>query len=833
MKESKLTQNAGSLKIKDFRNKKTTASGIVQFNNKKLKPNDLVSSVESDSQVHTVTAAGKPAKQRVSTAEAAWTVYDSFKKAYETVSYQRAKIQGLVDGNPPYDEVKLRQLGLGFKTNVNFLEMRAVLDSSAGAAHELYGEVPTLIELKLNVPESDNLPLLAWARVIAEEFSTTVSDWSGFLPFMDMVARESDKLGLGVGGWTNEYDWRPKAFETGNFLTYSTARFDLDSLQVFCLRDEIPASTLLEKLSAKAPDWNLPNLRKLLDKVYNQDRGDTGDGNQTSDYEEAQKEIRNYDDPDQEVTDFRGVPVVHIVVQEMDTGKVSHLIIPDDDEMKFFIYEGRNRFEKMSHILWWLPYNYGNGFVRSAQGLATMLRPHCELSDRFLCNIFDGGQIAASMVIQPNTPTDASQLQIVRMGPFTVLPAGLNAIQSTFAPNVSALIQLRELSSQIMKNNTGIYRQHPEMFGENQVQKTARQVAEETAKEARHEKSHVAFRYMFYDRLYREMFRRLTQPVMLDAEDGIDSPGKAEALDFAQRCVSRGVPFDIIRQASSLFRVYATRAIGLGSLGVRLDLTNQLLQVRGMLDEQGKVNAVREWLTVRVGHSNVDRFKAPINRDLIPVNEQSIATLENNDFVEGSVVPVGSDQVHVIHIRTHLEPISEVMQVFEQTQGQGFDFEKALTIFRIALPHVSQHLVYLQEDPAYQEFVQQVVELVQKATQLAGVFEAQVKRMQEARQKLEQERAQQVADAQEQVMSADMALKKYEIDKKYELEAMKQVSLNDMRRVKTDEQMDIRRRQTEASVELQKQKTIADIEIAARKTDADIALKQAAASEVG
>lgn len=792
-------------------------------------PTDLTNSFQ-ETEVKTVNDKGQPARKRIPTAEVAWAVYDSFKRAYSLVAYQRAKIQGLVDGNPPYDDVKLRQLGLGFKTNVNFLEMRAALDGSAGASHELYGEVPTLIELKQNIPEQENLPIGTWAGVISEEFSTTVLDWSGFLPFMDMVARESDKFGLGIGGWTNEYDWRPKAFETGNFMTYSKARFDIDALQVFCIRDEIPASELLEKLELKAHNWKLDNLKKLLNKVYNKDKGASGKDNQTSDNEAYQKDIRIYASPEQEVTDFQGVPVVHLVAKELKSGKITHLIIPDDDELRMFIYEGRDRFEKMSHILWWLPYNYGNGLVRSAQGLATMMRPHCELSDRFLCNIFDGGQIAASMVIQPNAPTDASKLQIVRMGPFTVLPAGLNAIQSTFAPNVSALIELRDLSSQIMKNNTGIYRQHPEMFGENQPDKTARQVVEETSKEARHEKSHVAFRYMFYDRLYREMFRRMTNPEVLTSDEKVYYPGKAEALDFFNRCRARNVPEEVLLNASTLFRVYATRAIGLGSLGVRLDLTNQLLQVRPLLDEQGKQNAVREWLTVRVGHRNVDRFKAPINRDDIPSNEQSIATLENNDFAEGSVVPVGADQLHAIHIRIHIEPIQQVVEVFEQTRGQGFDYKKAYAILAIGLPHIAQHLEYLQQDPAYKDFVAQIAEFLTKATQLAKLFEAQMAKQRKAEQQAQQDQAQQMAELQQQVQSADFQLKKYEIDKKAQLEAMKQESINAMRSQKTDEQMEIKREQAAANLELMKQKTIADINIAAKKADAEVLIKTAKAT---
>lgn len=92
-----------------------------------------------------VTDSGRPVKQRISSILAARAVYDSFKQGSTDEALRRARLKGHIDGNSPFDQAELDELGMGGRTNVNFLEMRAILDSRAGSHHELFAEVPALI----------------------------------------------------------------------------------------------------------------------------------------------------------------------------------------------------------------------------------------------------------------------------------------------------------------------------------------------------------------------------------------------------------------------------------------------------------------------------------------------------------------------------------------------------------------------------------------------------------------------------------------------------------------------------------------------------------------
>ena len=539
------------------------------------------------------TSTGTPPKRRMATAEAAHATYIKFKDADADDARRRAVLQGMNDGNPPYDATRLEELGLGYIINVNFLEMRSILDVKAAAAHELYMEVPTLIEVKQQLGVDPNNPSPAYASIIAEEFTTLMLDWKGFLVNMDQVQRDSDLTGVGIALFTNEWDWRFKAFQRGNFITNPRAKLDLDQLDIFYLRDEMNVvdiyAAIEDEKVAKDAGWKVSETRDLLKRVYLAgENGETEDRFQTSTWESLQQMIRN-NDPFIQAKDFDGVKIVHMCVREADTGEITHCILPDNSSKHVFIFEAPRRYKKMSQILWWLPYNYGGGYVRSVRGLASLLYPHCDLSNRFLGRVFDAGFLTSSLLLQPKTQQDISRLQLIKMGVVTIVPPELSAIQTSFTPQLSSLVELREMSSAIMRNNTGVYKMHDESWGEKQVAKTARQVSEETAKEARLEKADVAHDYNHIEELYREVYRRVTRSGYTDSE--IPYPGKEEAAQFIKRCTDRGVPKELLFDPQA-FKIYATRAIGMGSWGVKLDITNQLLSIRNLLDEQGQVSAI-------------------------------------------------------------------------------------------------------------------------------------------------------------------------------------------------------------------------------------------------
>lgn len=766
-------------------------------------------------ELQTTTPSGQPARRRIATAEAAYAIAKKFDEYDETAAVNRAIIQGMIDGNPPYDPDELEEQGLADMVNVNFLTMRANLDARAAAAHELFIEVPTLIQCVPKASGTGDPDAETYCDIISQEFTDTLLDWPEFLSSMDMVVRESDAYGMGVVLWKDDMDWQFKAFRRGNLRFNPKAGVEVGDNEVITVRDSYKAGDLydiIENEHATTAGWKLNNVRDLLIRTFIGKEADPDgeDTNQTSSWESLQTQVRNNDLNFQD-KQFADVRVRHMLVTEVGGGqRVTHLIIPEiEGGTPVFLFEAPERFERMDRTVWWLPYNYGTGDAASVRGVASFMAPHDDLSNRFLGRVFDAGFLSSGLILSPQTDADLRDMQFMQHGPYTILPPNLKLQQSTFAPQLAPLIQLRGVSEDIMKNNTGAYRQHSEGIASDQVQKTARQVVEESSKEARYEKAAIAHRYTLLDKLYREVLRRLTNPKYHDATVSPANVDSAKA--FIKACKDRGVPKAYLTNWTKNFRVHATRALGLGSLGVRYDITNQLLGASDRFDEEGRRNALYDWTEARVGNRNTDRYVSRTNRDLIPSNEQTMATLENNDMLEGSPVPVGMDQMHALHIPVHAQVVGGIVQGLEQGQIQRAG--ELATGLGLILEHVKGHLEPMARDESRKQLVEATMQLLQIGTQAHAELTRMAEQEAAAAQQAQQAEQQRVAGLEASVGGPEVRAKSVKDDRELTMEEAKQRSLVEIRDRKADADIANKRENSAHQRAMDRERLAADIEL--------------------
>lgn len=776
-----------------------------------------------------VEKSGAPARRRIASPAAAKNIYERLKDLDNSDAKRRATLQGMINGNPPYSPKQLRDKGLAHMCNVNFMTMRSNLDTRASSAHELLVEVPTLVELKPRKALSENPDVYHWCSVVAEEFSNMVEDWCGFLPAMDLAVRESDAYGIGFVLFEDKWDWRFKASRRGTLVFDPKASVELDHNDVVMIRDEMSVGELYEAIEdeelAEKAGWNVSAVKEFMVNIFHKGESKEEEYN-VSMWESLQQRIRNNDDLYQE-KQFDKARVVHILAQEVSGDrKVSHMMIPEGGTCEKFLLEDYDAYDKMSQAMWWMPYNFGDGYARSVRGVASLMAQHDDLSNRFLCEVFNLGFLSTKLLLQPNSQGDVGKLQFLQHGSFAVLPPGLQTVQTSFRPQIAPLLQLRQVSEAVMQNKAGSHKLHAEGI-EREAQKTARQVIEEVSKEARYEKAAVAHRYTMMDKLYREMFRRAFAETVLMGEGNY--PGKEEARLMIKRCEERGVDRKFLKNLLDEVYISATRALGMGSVGVKMDLTNQLVQASSMFDEAGKRAALRDWVSARVGHRNADKYVQAVDRDQILSNEASISMLEWNDVVEGSQVIVGADQNHKIHIGVFVGRMQELMQGYEQ--GQVQDPMQAARTMGLAIEHVMAHVQGIAQDPRHQDFLKQVEEFMQVAQQMLGAMQRDAEQL--ARQMQQQQAEQQalVEQAQQTVQDRELEAKIYEIQQKAQLERLKQESLNAARAEKTGAQMDIARQAAADRTQLEADKQAAQIEIDRAAAQADIDIKRAKAQQ--
>jgi len=749
-------------------------------------------STHDTDEVEATTDKGRAPRRRIKNAKNAYGIYDRLKENSKAEAWGRAKIQGLIDGNAPYNPSELRRLGQAWRSNVNFREAESIIDSNVGAYWELIMEVPTLIRCKIK-REHRELPYTTWEEIIAEEYTTTLQEWPSFFTTYLLHVSEMLETGVSIVHWPNSYDWRYNSVLSASVLVPAKTKASLDKLKYILIRGEMDLEDLYKLTEtqedqdlAKKTGWKISEIRAALVNAFKTGSGTNDEKYQVSEWESLQMSIKNNDRSFSE-TDFEPLRVVHILATESD-GKVSHYIIPEDYEPKDYLFKAEGRFDSMDQQVHAFFFNVRKGYFKSARGVGHRIYPHIELSNRFVNHVLDSGMVAGSLLLKPVGAIAQNEGRLMRVGPVTILPQGFEAIQSSFQPPISHLLSIRGMTQSILDKNTGVFKRDPQDIPQRDV--TAEEIKYKRANETRLEKNQVNMYYVQWDSCHKEVFRRMVNP-----DYPTLAPGYELAKEFKRRCEERGVPKEYLNTKKC--KVSATRAIGLGSQQERIAVTNEMFANRNAFDERGQANIKRDWVAARVGYDNVDRYTPLENRNMIPSAEHSHASLENNDFVEGKPVEVGVDQLHVLHLMVHFRPLIEIADIMDKNPQQ-VNAQQALMYFNTALPHAGMHIQYLASDPSRKGQVKAFGDMLKKLSIVHKVLEKIVEQQQQQVAKQNAEAVETLQAAQQQIQSTELQVQLAKIQKEYEIEMYRQKGIADVREAKAQHSMALKNAEFEA-----------------------------------
>lgn len=791
---------------------------------------DLVADIKTDDkELQSTTRAGTAPRYRIKTAEAANEIYKTLLESYAEVSAGRAKIQGMYDGNAPYNPEDLRRRGQSHRCNVNFREMEAIIDANTSSAWALFADVPALIDIEFPATrfgEINSVDAAHWASIIAEEYTRTLLAWNGFYTNLNLQLHEYFMFGLGFCMWPDEWDWRSKSFRSGALLVPPLTKVNVDEIDLVYVRDQLELGDLYRRIedreAAEKAGWNVAAVKELLVRTYLTGEASSAESDeaQITPWESLQQKIK-VGDPSVQSKEFTGIEVVHILVKELSGDKkVTHLMIADSELVEDkFLYEKRGRFGQMQDALWVIPYTYGDSYLRSTKGLGHRSFPHCEFSNRFLGRIFDGGMLSSTLLLQMGTGLDSAKLGLLRIGgDTTVIPSGVTVVQQSFAPQITQLIGLRGLSKEILHNNTGVYRPYSELGpSDSETPKTAQQVRSEDAREAKFEKNQVEHFYTQWQLWHKQTFKRLTNKEYLNSQ--LDLPGQKEAKGFVERCEKRGVPRKLLLDNEAV-EVKVVRALGMGSPAVKMDVSRQLLGVSGSMDEAGRRIAYREFVATLVGYSHVDKYFPLESRDTAQSNAMSFATLENNDMTEGQQVIAGLDQPHTIHLGTHFAWLQAMIQSVMQNQ---MDPLQGVRIISSGIEHCGVHANMMAQDTFRAVEAKRAMDVLK---QFIAAFDSIKKKTKEQiDQAVSQQKAAEAAAAEQAAVPSEVQIGLHKIDVEAELEARKQDAVNKRREEAKDQQFLIAQTKASAGIALAADEAKARLEMKARELEADIAIK--------
>lgn len=634
-----------------------------------------------------------PVESRLKDAASAAGIYGILKKADERSSINRARVQALFDGAPPYDPGLLRSTGQGQRTNLNFGEAGRYLDIAVSGYVDLINAVQTLVNVTSTVGEESDRNYDE--TVIAEEITRTLRDWPEFHTSYLRLVNEFLIHGVGITYFEDPTNWRFRTCGFGDCLIPRQTLASEASVEVAIFRRSYMLHELYafirDEAKATALGWDVNEVKEAM---LTASTGSTV-GRSFGEWERLESQIKNNDLYNG--VQYTSVPILHALVREFD-GSVSHFILRETSPTTF-MFKAVKRFEHPEQAFIFFTNGVGtNGTYHSIRGLGQKIFPHIQVSNRLRSQAVDGAMLASSVMIQPDSQRTLDELNLTYYGPYTVLSPNISLVEKAI-PNLStAVIPIINDVSEQMAQNLDFFTTRGAAAGS--PYRTKLQVEAELEAATRLTASNLNLFYASWRRLLREITKRIITGPKTDPD----------IRDFFARCEERGVPEKIV-ESIDFASTTAVKAIGSGNASARSAALNDLAQLMPLLDETGRKNLVFDRVAARIGYDSAGRYASQADTPR-PNSETKTADLENAIMEMGRPVEVLPTEMHETHLRVQLPLLQQFMAALDSGEA---DPMRVLPVMQLVTDHCGKHTEYLSQDPSAESFAASAREVMANA----------------------------------------------------------------------------------------------------------------------
>lgn len=607
---------------------------------------------------------------------------------------ERAKVQGMLDGNAPYDPTKLRSMGQGWRSNLNFMEAFANLQSIKTPYFALIASVPYFAEIRTNVPDVHQN-----SEIITEEFTNLIKGWEEFSYEMQIAQAEMLKYGVGPVLLSDMYDWRFKALRHRELLVPEKQRGSIRTWPFFAIRCEMTASDLWDKVrpenseASEEVGWDIEQCRMAVmyasRDIFNGRL--TWDGRFWEQWQEAFKDNDIY----YSFIAAESLMVYHFFIREY-SGRISHYIVAENPLIPDFLFKRVDRYKDYGDVLTILRGDIGNGTYHSIRGVGRLQYQHLEVTNRLKNHLIDMAIAGTAINLKAQTSKARDELRIMQFGPINILPPDVELVQNRVVGFLSDAMSVDRDFTFHLNANLGTFRRPGTSYGGGgqgtQTRPTATQVQQDIVTQTQLSQGQIVLHFLDLDLLYKQMYRRASDP---------NTPDEAAKV-FQQKCEKRGVPMIALRNIKF---VRACRIAGYGSPQVRELNTQRMMPFLGMLPESGRYNFVRDQVISIAGPENIDRY---FPEQMFPTHDAWDANMENGVMLIGQSVMIADGQKHAIHADVHLTQMEHLIQHADSLYSQMPPSAAMQSLMQvqqfstICVPHTNAHLNLLANDPLHQ-----------------------------------------------------------------------------------------------------------------------------------
>lgn len=716
-----------------------------------------------------------------------------------------AEIEGLLQGNPPYNPQQLAAANLAHIANFNDMSAHAIYERACLAYWNLLHSSESLIDISVRTQDPEGLNV---SRILSRNWDYAVrSEWPSFLTNVATLSSQLVKFGISPAIFHDEIDPKWSVVECSKFLIPDQAQSDLDQLGTMLIETDFKLSYLWsvyqEVKNRTDTPWSAEELGRLLVYITAGMQGDSA--NIARDSLEVQRRLQAGDISFDRLYDDT-VRLVSLFQREYD-GRISRYIFHRHYDAGDFLYQQQEQYDKMSDALILFTMNPGEYTIHSNRGLGHKIYSLAQAKIMMDCSVVDMAKWASTPIIKSSSlnSRDAEQIRFYPGVPTNIGSAEF--VQNNLGANVQNVMGAAQYLSNLIQFNISYAGGDPAQPDPDQGSLNPTQTRLMAYREFSVLKNNIMHFYSTFDRVLGQMVAR-----MLRCKEG--QPGYDMAKVWKERSIEDGVPselFDMAKEQGdrwklpAIFDVRATRVAGAGSQVAHLIGLQELQAIAGDFGPRESREYKRQWITATLGAEAVPAFLQEGDDVDERAGGASLAGVENAIMQSGKSPVFSPDNEHKSHIATHLALAMAIIQQFQQQQLDAVEADAVLTVL---VPHVSEHFGAIANSIFAQSFVAKHEANFKQIASFAIVIKKAAANMAQA--KIRQQQQGQLA--QQQVMNEEQ-LKNLQVMNDEQRKNLKLKAQMDRQQAAGETKAEMLRRRVEGELEIKRMQAQGEADI--------------------
>lgn len=634
----------------------------------------------------------------------------------------RTKVNSMFNGAPLLSEKDAEKLGL--RINANLGEAPVI----AQHGRRQYGQafLSRNRYFKVNIPDAPPEKSMAWSAFITKKINRVLKKSRAYLDLHRSQWASTLLHGIAPKIRQDKYCWLPTYVALEDFRVPTETKCSLENLSWFAVRKNYTEGELSRKVFGNNadPNWNKPEIQKILDKYHDKNSESTGDVSWMTSPEkmaEIVKQNAGFYASDAVPT----IPLWHFYYQDDTNLRKKNwklCVVPDvklDSDPQKFLYDSKKPIaEKLEHILHIQFGDLNNKapfLYHSVRALGFLLMEPIFHSNLLKLRVLQHAHEQMNIWLRSSDPAGKARAQKVEMYDRAFIPEGISIVPQAERHNPNPqFVELGLALIKDLKQQASVsYTQDSEGARNGDETATGVMARVNAVNALVSGLLQTAFNYEQFD--YEEICRRFCLPNSQDDD----------VREFQKACKGYGIPRNYLDV--DLWEVEPEQPIGSGNPTMEMAMIQQLLGIRPMMDGTAQQEVLHEAIITFTGDpKKADRW-APIDRQRGVTDAQEHAELAFSTLMLGVPVRQREGLSVMEQIETLLGLTAGVIARIEKTGSMATTSEVAG--LRNAEQYTGELIQKLAQNPAEKPRVKDYSDSLGKLMNTVKAFEQRLAAM--------------------------------------------------------------------------------------------------------